>query len=110
MSKVSVTVKDGREKRTYEDEYVFVYTVHEKCGSPEGRWMQQPQGWKGGMGLFSAGVEALKVVAEQRGDEAFIVAARAALDSINSVFSGQEDIDESEGKGSRRSSKRGKAE
>jgi hypothetical protein len=110
MPKVSVTIKDGREKRTYEDEYAFVYTVHERCGSPEGRWMQQPQGWKGGMGLFFAGVEALKVVAEQEGSEKFKVAARAALDSINSFAVSQEDTDESEGKGFCRSTKRGKAE
>ena len=109
MPKVSVTVKDGRTTRTYEDEYVFVYAVHDSFGSPEGRWLQQPQGWKDGLGLFFAGIEALKVVAEQEGDERFKVAARAAIDSINSFVDGKENSDESEGSGGDRSAKRGKA-
>ena len=83
MSKVSVTVKDGRTARTYEDDYAFAMTLHESSGSPEGRWVQMPEGWKGGMGLFFVGLEVFKEVAALPGNERFKVAARAALDVIN---------------------------
>jgi hypothetical protein len=105
-----VTVKDGRESRTYEDEYAFVYVVHDVMDSPEGRWFQSPNGWRNGMGLFFAGIEALKAVAEQKGNEAFKVAARAALDAINGLSPESGEEDEQVGKSSRRSSKRREAE
>jgi hypothetical protein len=85
MPKVKVTVDDGRTKRSYTDEYVFLSTFHESLGSPSGRWVQTPEGWQGGLGLFFSAIEALKAVAEDAGSERFKVAARAALDAINKL-------------------------
>jgi hypothetical protein len=99
MPKVSVTVKDGRTARTYEDDFAFILTLHESCGSPEGRWYQHPENWKDGMGLFFAGIEALQAVACQEGNERFRVAARAALESLNG-FAPKESGDESAGEDS----------
>jgi hypothetical protein len=83
MPKVNVTLKDGRTARTYEDDYAFVMTLHETEGSPEGRWVQQPEDWKGGMGLFFVAMQVMAEVAAMKGNERFKVAARAALEAIN---------------------------
>ena len=85
MPKVNVTLKDGRTARTYEDDYAFVMTLHETAGSPEGRWVQQPDDWKGGMGLFFVAMQTMADVAALKGNERFKVAARAAINAINNL-------------------------
>jgi hypothetical protein len=82
MPKVSVTIKSDSGTRTYKGDYVFVTILEDLYGSPSGRWIQEPPGWKGGQGLFFTALELLRSCAEQKGDEAFIQASRDALDSI----------------------------
>ena len=80
MTKVSVTIKARDGTRTYTGDYTFVTVLNESgTGS---RWVQEPNNWMGGLGLFSAGVTALQQVAEEAGDERFKLAARAALDAM----------------------------
>lgn len=76
--KVDIEIKQGEQSRRYRGDWAYVCIMDEYGG----RWMQQPSKWGNGVALFSAGVEALRAVAEDDGDERFKLAARAALDAI----------------------------
>ena len=78
--KVETTVGNHRKKRTYQSDYVFVSMLN--ADGRGNRWEQDPAGWEGGLGLFFSGMAALRAVAEQKGNERFKVAARAALDAM----------------------------
>jgi len=80
MPKVTVTIKGQSGTRSYKGDYVYVYVVDE---NGVGRWFQDPSGWMEGQGLFFAGVEALKVCAEEKGTKRLTLASRAALDAVN---------------------------
>lgn len=83
---VDIEIKQGEQSRHYRGDWVFVCIMDEYGG----RWIQQPTKWGNGVALFSAGVEALRAVAEDDGDERFKVAARAALDAISKFNPGGE--------------------
>jgi len=78
--KVSVTISTNRKSRTYTGDYAYV-AVQTEDGKIA-RWEQEPTGWMDGLGLFYAGLAALRTVAEQQGNMRFHVAARAALDAM----------------------------
>ena len=80
-NKVKVSIKADAGDRSYTGDYGFVAVVNMDA-AVECRWVQEPARWEKGLGLFVVGVEALKVVAEQKGDAAFQAAARAALDAM----------------------------
>lgn len=78
--KVSVTLDEGRTKRNYTADYVYVGLINENgIGS---RWEQSPKGWQGGLGLFFTGMEAFRVLAEQEGDEGFKTISRSVMDLL----------------------------
>lgn len=74
-----VTIAEGEKTRQYQGDYAYVFLMNAEGDS---RWLHAPNGWGDGLGLFFGGVQALKVVAEQTGDERYKLAARAALDAI----------------------------
>ena len=80
---VTVSMKFADGTRSYDGQYGFLAVVNtEPDGVQDCRWVQEPGGWENGLGLFVVGVQALKVVAEQKGDAVFQAAARAAMDAI----------------------------
>lgn len=84
--KVSVTIENGRTRRTYAGDYAYVGIMNETdTGS---RWEQEPKGWKDGLGLFYTGMEAFKVLAEQEGDEGFKTLSRAIMDLLHAFEPG----------------------
>jgi len=52
------------------------------------RWEQEPKGWKDGLGLFHIGMEAFKVIAEQKGNEGFKTLSRTVLDLLGAFEPG----------------------
>jgi len=74
-----ITIAEGDKVRQYQGDYAYVYVM---TAEGDSRWIHAPNGWGDGIGLFFGGVQALKVVAEQTGDERYKLAARAALDAI----------------------------
>ena len=79
--KVSVTISTNRKSRTYDGDYAYVAV--QTADGKIARWEQEPTGWMDGLGLFYAGLAALRTVAEEKGNMRFHVAARAALDAMN---------------------------
>jgi len=79
--KVNTSIGTSRQERSYTSDYAFLAILNENENGD--RWEQSPAGWKGGYGLFKAGISALRAVAEQEGPEAFKRASRAALDIMS---------------------------
>ena len=81
MPKVTVEGESG--KRSYEGEFVFASVLGKDRRTKDlvYRWIQDPAGYAGGMGLFLAGLNALREVAEIPGNERFKLAARKAVDA-----------------------------
>jgi len=94
MPKVSVTIKAGRNQRNYEGDYAFVSLMNEDGNG--NRWEQEPVGWKDGLGLFFCGMNALRTVAEQQGEEGFKEAARSAMDVLSLFDPASTDEDKKE--------------
>jgi len=109
MPKVKVEIKDGGNVWRYEGDWILVAMMHDNPDIEPGRWIQRPAGWKDGLGLFHMGVELLRSVAEQAGDQVCIHAARAALDTISTFEEGRSE--KSDGSGTedhRRTKKHGR--
>lgn len=89
MPKVSVTIKNGVNQRNYDGDYVYVAVLNDESGDAppmtlvQQRWIQEPSNWSDGIGLFFSALMALRSVAEQSGNEAYKVAARAAMDAMS---------------------------
>lgn len=92
-TKVEMVGKSG--KRSYEGDYAMLFVASKNAaGGVNSRWVQDPANWEGGMGMFLAGIEMLRGVAEDFGDEPFKVAARSALEAVNKLDPSRQNVKE----------------